>query len=268
MARSKRCRDEEAFKPSSKKHQASTSSARSTTRLTTKHSVFNAVLLTTELLEPILSQLPMKDLLLAQRVSRKWRDVIAQSKEMQQQLFMLPREAEFVWDRSFTEDGDWSELTRFRGDKSRRQPGDYEHTFNSGDVNELLLTVDNHQNIWSKTSDGSATEYVKFGPSLPPLDNPEASWRRMLLTQPPIFDVWMDYGSKSGAGKNWGGKHPNGATMNDIVKPFEDGAATGEEWDPDWHYMTLSGIVVLSEEDRGMEFIHEGEWNERHSWNE
>ncbi|KAK0936811.1 hypothetical protein LTR29_011585 [Friedmanniomyces endolithicus] len=48
--------------------------------------VSNAVLLTTELLENVLRPLPAKDLLLAQRVSRQWRDVIAGSRQLQQLL--------------------------------------------------------------------------------------------------------------------------------------------------------------------------------------
>ncbi|KAK5712169.1 hypothetical protein LTR17_018075 [Elasticomyces elasticus] len=41
------------------------------------------VLLTTELLEGLLHLLPMRDLLLAQRVSRKFRDVIGRSMVLQ-----------------------------------------------------------------------------------------------------------------------------------------------------------------------------------------
>ncbi|KAK5697849.1 hypothetical protein LTR97_006807 [Elasticomyces elasticus] len=266
MAGSKRRRDDDVFKPSRepRTHEPNLSAARRATRLTTKHSAFNAVLLTTELLEHILSQLPMKDLLLAQRVSRKWRDVIAQSKELQQQLFMLPIEAELVWDRSFTEDGEWSELTRFRGDKSYRRPGDYEHTFKSGDINELLLIVDDYQDIWDKTSEGSASEYAKFRPNLPPLDNPEASWRRMLLTQPPTFDVDMCCTAKNGEDMDTWGFYPNGVRMGDVVKPIEEGAAVGKEWDHDMHHLAIRGFAVLSEDDREMEVIHEGEWYVRH----
>lgn len=64
----------------------------------TRHSLFDAVFLTTELLENVLRHLPMKDLLLAQRVSRKWSGVIKQSKELQQALFFVPQEAEVGWE--------------------------------------------------------------------------------------------------------------------------------------------------------------------------
>ncbi|KAF7195314.1 hypothetical protein HII31_03206 [Pseudocercospora fuligena] len=56
-----------------------------------------AVFATTELLENILRYLPMKDLLLDQRVCKKWQAVILRSKEMQQQLFFQPREAQHKW---------------------------------------------------------------------------------------------------------------------------------------------------------------------------
>jgi hypothetical protein len=60
-------------------------------------SLHNAVFLTTELLEMILEFLPMRDLLLAQRVTSKWRDVINRSTRMQQTLFFQPRDAETFW---------------------------------------------------------------------------------------------------------------------------------------------------------------------------
>lgn len=60
-------------------------------------SLHNAVFLTTELLEMILEFLPMRDLLLAQRVTSKWRDVITRSTRMQQKLFFQPKEAKTFW---------------------------------------------------------------------------------------------------------------------------------------------------------------------------
>lgn len=48
------------------------------------------VLDTVELFEAILICLPVRDLLLAQRVSRRWRDVIARSIKLQRALFLVP----------------------------------------------------------------------------------------------------------------------------------------------------------------------------------
>lgn len=58
------------------------------TRGAARRSLFDAVLLTTELLEKILPHIPMKDLLLAQRVARKWKVVFSWFKQLQQALFL------------------------------------------------------------------------------------------------------------------------------------------------------------------------------------
>jgi hypothetical protein len=50
----------------------------------------NQVFAATELLESILAQLPPRDLLLAQRVCRRWRDTIVGSIALQQRLFFCP----------------------------------------------------------------------------------------------------------------------------------------------------------------------------------
>jgi hypothetical protein len=56
------------------------------------------VLATYELIEPILFNLPTKDLLLAQRVCTKWKSVIEQSTMLQQALFFkrIPGTTPFV----------------------------------------------------------------------------------------------------------------------------------------------------------------------------
>src|SRR5207253_420563 len=50
-----------------------------------------------ELLEAILFRLPIRDLLLAQRVSRQWRDIISNSLSLQQALFFRPATASPVY---------------------------------------------------------------------------------------------------------------------------------------------------------------------------
>lgn len=40
----------------------------------------------------------MRDILIAQRVARKWREVTQGSKQLQQALFMVPREADHAWE--------------------------------------------------------------------------------------------------------------------------------------------------------------------------
>lgn len=55
------------------------------------------VLCTTELLEMILLHLPLKDLLLAQRVSTKWRAIINDSPDLQKALFFRPAVSEVLF---------------------------------------------------------------------------------------------------------------------------------------------------------------------------
>ncbi|KAK4613631.1 hypothetical protein CLAFUW4_09711 [Fulvia fulva] len=49
----------------------------------------HAVFYTTELLEQILLELPMKDLLLDQRVSKMWKECIDKSTKLQKALFFV-----------------------------------------------------------------------------------------------------------------------------------------------------------------------------------
>lgn len=50
-----------------------------------------------EMLETILLALPLKDLLLSQRVTGLWRDLIKASKKLQQALFLLPEDVGTSW---------------------------------------------------------------------------------------------------------------------------------------------------------------------------
>ncbi|KAK4893525.1 hypothetical protein LTR27_008208 [Elasticomyces elasticus] len=257
MAKGNRREHDDAFKPS-RKHQATTSSARPTTRLTTKHSVFNAVLLTTELLEHILSQLPMKDLLLAQRVSRKWRDVIGQSKEMQQQLFLLPQQATHTWDFTMVGASQHLRIRRFRGETGHRKLEDYCWTFKSGEINKLVVEPIEDIDLFER-ADSGANELFYLDPKLLTFDSPDASWRRMLITQPPTFDLCTHFEFKNAGRTCESHNFPNGTTIGDIATLIEDAVADGDEL-VNWESLVARGFVVMSEEDTEMEVIDEDEW--------
>lgn len=66
-------------------------------RLDRQHALHAQVLSTTELLEMILLQLPLKDLLLAQRVSTKWKAVIDASPDLQKALFFQPATSQIAF---------------------------------------------------------------------------------------------------------------------------------------------------------------------------
>lgn len=59
--------------------------------------LYAQVLCTTELLEMILLRLPLKDLLLSQRVSPKWQAVIRGSQDLQKALFIRPATTELAY---------------------------------------------------------------------------------------------------------------------------------------------------------------------------
>lgn len=160
------------------------------TRNARKAALYNAVFLTTELLENILEQLPMRDLLLAQRVCRKWKAVIEGSEYMQQLLYLKPAEAKFCWRVEDTAPWDLPTLTKVEADYKLRPGESMKATlFRHMDVNPLVMVNDPFQVMF----DGPAMLENKLGTLafVPQMRhktwrNPKASWRRMLLSQPPV----------------------------------------------------------------------------------
>lgn len=75
-----------------------------TTRSAARKNSAYAVFYTTEILELILLNLPMRDLLLSQRVTPKWRNVIKANKKLQQTLFFEPADSSTVWRLTQTRD--------------------------------------------------------------------------------------------------------------------------------------------------------------------
>ncbi|KAK7948105.1 uncharacterized protein PG986_008991 [Apiospora aurea] len=124
-----------------------------------------------ELLEAILLNLDQKDLLVsARRVCRQWRQCIAETPSIQQHLFLLPEP------RSNTA----ATTTNAGALPAPRQ-------------NPLLAR---HFPEWFEHGETwSVGQRLPFGPGIPPLPwitrrlkayaHPRASWRRMLLQQPP-----------------------------------------------------------------------------------
>ncbi|PYI35262.1 hypothetical protein BP00DRAFT_308465, partial [Aspergillus indologenus CBS 114.80] len=119
------------------------------------------VVLIPELLEMILLHLNMRDLLLSSRVCRLWYDVIQQSSRIQQALFFRPyRQRAAIGEpglkNALVRDKLWDEFFA-RVLNSRRRPGNERHHL---------------PKIESRKREDA---YLR----------PEASWRKMLLHQPP-----------------------------------------------------------------------------------
>lgn len=82
-----------------------------------------AVFDTTELLEMILVEVGMKTLLLARRVTRKWRDVIQQSDKLQKKLFLKPATLEEALALITGEDQTWKLVLQYEGGEYTDFPG-------------------------------------------------------------------------------------------------------------------------------------------------
>ncbi|KXT01757.1 hypothetical protein AC578_2784 [Pseudocercospora eumusae] len=127
---------------------------------------------TVELLEEILSHLPMKDLLFAQRISRTWQNCIKNSKRLQQGLFFRAPGAQPTVDLV-------GELFN-RTDPEGSDPCK-DSFLQSAVINPLLRKALSpkqmaHHLLRSDRSLSSETAFAR----------PEASWRNMLWTYPEL----------------------------------------------------------------------------------
>lgn len=158
------------------------------------------VLNTFELLEAIILQLPSKDVLLLQRVSKTWRSIIARNKTLQKALFFVPSQ-EPLADRSPRPPSDatqgpifdpglyaqvWarsSSAQDFIIDSSTKE------TRLSQFVNPLLPLLFPHSTpeVWAQS--GIGIEYDRTRTLLPRGVDVVPSWRKMYLTQPPATEV-------------------------------------------------------------------------------
>lgn len=160
------------------------------TRSAKKAALHNAVLLTTELLENVLEQLPMRDLLLAQRVCRKWKAVIEGSEYMQQLLFFQPGKAKFCWKYNDSDDVSRSEnLVRVEAEyQLLDEEAATTRLYDEGEFNPLVFNQQSDDVIpyWESAQE-SGNAFAEFLPQFghKSWSYKQASWRRMLVTQPP-----------------------------------------------------------------------------------
>ncbi|KAK3638694.1 hypothetical protein LTR56_006701 [Elasticomyces elasticus] len=215
------------------------SRAKPATRQNTRHAAFNAVLLTTELLENILQHLPTRDLLLSQRVSRKWRSIISQSADPQQQLSMLPREAEFAWEFLKAPDGPEGprrlmkvplETYRQKRDELRERGGD--RVFQSG-VRNTLLCKDYGDEGMNISLEYFPAEYIELKRDLAALHKqgePSASWRKMYLTQPTSLECYGFHNLFEGGALNAITGYPDGVKAGDIASEMVRNGVKGKDY--------------------------------------
>jgi hypothetical protein len=154
--------------------------------------------LPTEIIEGILSALPTRDLLLAQRVSRQWQDIILASPALQQKLFMQPvpyavssRNPVQVNPLLDSILPSFYRRTDFRRSVYRDGGWGVKYPWPQGEAGGEALMADDlalnrmfwaDYDSWDRTWRTEAMEWLKARPALL---RAEASWRRMFAAQPP-----------------------------------------------------------------------------------
>lgn len=141
----------------------------------------NAVFDTIELAEKILGELCMRDLLISvQRTCKQWKDAIDGSTRLQEALFFRPINKKRLVYRGRTKTEHYQ---RWTNDMTDRPFSDsscpiYEHPI----VTNKCSKIENYGRDWY------------LNPERDIMGRPEASWRRQLITQPPLAELnWWDF---------------------------------------------------------------------------
>jgi len=188
----------------------------------------DAVLQTTELLENILAQLDIRTLLTsAQLVNQRWHEVIAQSPRLQEALYFKPAAAPAASDASRslrTRNPLLAEVFPFwfpeiqDDDDDEDEDQDYSSVFWDEPRKKQGSTK-----YWKH--DFESLRLVRDEKHRKACMHPDASWRRMLVRQPPVFELgrWYHTHAMSGDDHDFCVFHfPNGLRMgylyDEVVK--------------------------------------------------
>jgi len=171
---------------------------RMVTRAATTNAVRKAVLETNELLEAVLSQLPMQNLLLVRRVCKAWNALILTSPRILRKLFLAPERdtKEWIINRETRVVMQYSESNIKR---YGRQGSDRQGSIITGKLNPLLLTgeTDEVKNAMTHEQRYERCETLTLTcrPNLRLLGLPNRLVHRMYVCQPPCikFDMYIEY---------------------------------------------------------------------------
>lgn len=195
-----------------------------------------------ELLEMVLMSLSQKELLLSQRVSRNFRDTVKGSIRIQRALFLAP---------DWNLEGRTFDAYRTNGRPTRMKPENNRLLLRvyPGCYPTVTLVIVNDAPTPNELAIGrrggehwSWDVCISFPADKPPscnpaVDYPEASWRRMFLSQPPCTDLHLVRRYQRSLSPAM--IRDGGITMGDFVQE----AKTAEAWhqsyissDRDWHF--------------------------------
>lgn len=165
--------------------------------------VTERVLSTAELLEGILLQLPMKDLLFAQEVCKSWQTVITHSVQLRRALFMEPAKCGPVswmdWridDKQMYMMDLGPPLRALRGLLHRKPLVRYQAHWGKQrvDANKYRVFINpllaKHFPVLTRNGVFCGQTFDDLSPAM---QDPAASWRRMLITQPAIDTLLLQW---------------------------------------------------------------------------
>ncbi|EMC92949.1 hypothetical protein BAUCODRAFT_125895 [Baudoinia panamericana UAMH 10762] len=142
----------------------------------------------------------MKDLLFAQRVSRKWDTVIRGSQALMEALFLKPQVPKAFWEHVSGPHGGarhitHAELHANKVQTPRETPGvqEYKSYAMAGVLNTLLF--ERKSPDYPLATGAFDDQQYHFLPR-PLTARKEASWRRMFLTQPPTTEMYLLWSQK------------------------------------------------------------------------
>ncbi|QKX56175.1 uncharacterized protein TRUGW13939_03275 [Talaromyces rugulosus] len=152
-----------------------------------------------EIVTSILHEMDMRTLIAAQRVCRMWADLIHESRSLQQALFFLPVDGNMTVDTT----------------KTTTWPRVYNpllaETFPSFFPSPRIVGTTTRSRNDGTTLKGNPIEYTNLTSLAFAKDptkqkmyfRPEASWRRMLTTQPPIYTIGSFSSASGMLGMSW-----------------------------------------------------------------
>ena len=187
--------------------------------------VFAAV----ELLTQILESCAVFDLLHLTRVNRTFRKTISTSKTIQTKLFFLPRE-ESLDTIDTIAINPFMQLLAFQQDEVIPPGCDYDNGPALTLQEDLDLGDDRCSQDGDWRPDTNPTIFLEFDWGKVSADTrftrESASWKRMLVSQPPSREVW-NYRKDGGAWSDYS----DGQTSRDVMMKKEGGKRVGTTWE-------------------------------------
>ncbi|KAK4615426.1 hypothetical protein CLAFUW4_09931 [Fulvia fulva] len=141
-----------------------------------------------ELAEAIFLELPMRDLLVHQRTCKQWQAVMLESSKLQEAMFFKPATTRAL----------------------------VIHEGRSINANSIIFSHPLIRSLVRPLEDPTGT-----------LERPEASWRRQLITQPPVAEVFAGLSLFQGLRKTITAR-AHGVTMGEVARDYEGALPGGQ----------------------------------------